>query len=441
MVNWPHNPAGMYSMVTESALKFYGYSGNDSVMRLAKAVALWHLDHGMTSDSDSWARVPYASGDAGSLIYNGSDMGNCCGQGDGDGYLEPDKIGELGNAWLQLYKYDGNVRFRDAAIQAANVLSNKVRVGTISQSPWPFRVNAHTGAIREDYCTDVIGPITLLDNLIASGFGDTALYRSARTTAWNWMMTYPMQNNVWTQYFEDVSFQPEYNKNLNQYNPMMTARYLLQHPEFDPNWETHVRGLITWVENTLGGTQFGATNIREQTPVFAYPMGSHTSRYASVNALLFEKTGDLVAKEKAYRSFNWATYMARANGVVIDGVDVNTQWFTDGYGDYVRHFMTGVGAVPEWSPASQTHLLRTSSVLKNITYGISSVDYTTYDGTATEVIHLNFNPVTVTANGVALPHRTDLSQPGWTLDVNTKTLRVYHVNAAQVSINGSQPIP
>ena len=65
---------------------------------------------------------------------------------DGDGYTEPDKMGELANAWLQLYKYGGNVRFRDAAIQVANVLSSKIRTGTVSQSPWPFRVNAHTGS-------------------------------------------------------------------------------------------------------------------------------------------------------------------------------------------------------------------------------------------------------------------------------------------------------
>ena len=142
-------------------------------------------------------------------------------------------------------------------------------------------------------------------------------------------MSFPMVNNAWSQYFEDVAVQSSYNSNLNQYNAMMVARYLLEHPEFDPNWETHARGLITWVENTFAQTNFGATTIREQQQFF-YPMGSHTSRYASVNALLYEKTGDLVAKEKAYRAFNWATYMCRTNGIVIDGPDVNNQWFSDG---------------------------------------------------------------------------------------------------------------
>ena len=186
---------------------------------------------------------------------------------------------------------------------------------------------------------------------------------------------------------------------------MMTARYLLEHPEFDANWQTHVSRLLTWTDSTFGQASFGATAIREQVPIFPYIMGSHTSRFASVNAMYYEKTGDLAAKEKAYRSFNWATYMARSNGIDIDGPDVNNQWFTDGYGDYIRHFITGMAAVPEWSPANQTHLLRSSSVVKNISYGTNNVTYTTFDGTATEVLHISFNPVSITADGVTLPHR------------------------------------
>ncbi|HLG38911.1 MAG TPA: hypothetical protein VI461_04545, partial [Chitinophagaceae bacterium] len=260
-----------------------------------------------------------------------------------------------------------------------------------------------------------------------------------------WMMTYPMQNNKWAQYFEDVSIQGNYDNNLNQYDAGMAARYLMEHPQYDASWETHVRGIITWIENIFGQQHSGATIIKEQTPVFPYAMGSHTSRYASINALLYEKTGDAAAKEKAYRSFNWATYMARSNGVVIDGLLYGSennanQWFTDGYGDYIRHFMTGLGAVPEWSPANQTHVLRSTTVIKNIAYGINSVNYTTYDGTSTEVLHVNFNPV-VTANGVLLPQRSDLTQPGWTLDINTKTLKIYHTNATQISVTAGAAIP
>ena len=429
----PHNPAGLYGMLIESALKYYGYSGNIAAVNLAQDVARAQLNSGMTPTGWNWSNVPYASGDPGSLIYQGAAGGNTSGVGDGTGVIEPDKVGEMGYAWLQLYRFDGNTQFRDAAIAAADALAAHVRTGTSSQSPWPFRVYAQTGVAREDYCTDVIGPISLFDGLIKLGLGNTASYQAARDTAWNWMMTYPMQNNVWANYFEDVPIQTDLS-NVNQYNAMMAARYLLEHPEYDADWENHVRGLITWVENTFAVPSYGANTIAEQI-VFWHPMGSHTSRYASVNALLYEKIGEPAEKEKAYRSLNWATYMARSNGVVIDGPEVNNQWFTDGYGDYIRHFMTSMGAVPEWAPSGQNHLVRSSSIVKSINYLSSVVTYTTSDGSSTEVFRLNFSPTNVTVDGQALDKRPDLDQAGWTFDPVLNILRVRHDIGTNVEIS------
>ncbi|TAH32475.1 hypothetical protein EYC59_05900 [Candidatus Saccharibacteria bacterium] len=201
----------------------------------------------------------------------------------------------------------------------------------------------------------------------------------------------------------------------------------------DAQWETHVRGLISWVESTFGVSQYGATIIKEQE-AFAHPMGSHTSRYASVNALLYERTGDTAAKEKAYRAYNWSTYMARSNGVVIDGPEVNNQWFTDGYGDYVRHFMVGMGAVPQWSPTAENHLLQTTSLVKSVTYSTGSITYQTFDASSTETLHLTAKPSSVQAGGTSLLERSDLSAPGWTYDATTGTVKVFHTNSASVAV-------
>ena len=208
-VGWPHNPAGLYSMLTESALKYYAYSGNIAPMNLVKDLANWQLRNGMSSPNDNWANVPYASGDAGSLTYRGASYSDSTGVGDGTGYLQPDKVGAMGYAWAQLYEFDGTTSFRDAAIAAADALAGHVRTGTATRSPWPFRVNAATGAIREQYTANVIDPIQLFDTLIELDVGNTAAYRAARQTAWNWLMTYPMQNNLWSNYFEDVAVLPD----------------------------------------------------------------------------------------------------------------------------------------------------------------------------------------------------------------------------------------
>ncbi|MBJ6725747.1 DUF4082 domain-containing protein [Geomesophilobacter sediminis] len=431
-INWPSNPAGMYAMLVESALKYYAYSGDLGPVQLAENVATALLDHGMTTAGWAWANVPYASGDSGSLTYRGASYGDTSGIGDGTGAIEPDKLGEMGAAWLQLYRFDGNTRFRDAAVAAADALAAHVRAGNATQSPWPFRVYAQSGTVREEYCADVIGPIALFDGLIGLGLGNTAAYATARQTAWTWLMTYPMQNNVWANYFEDMALRSD-TTNVNNYNALMTARYLLEHPEFDSSWETKVRGIISWVETTFGVPAYGATTISEQA-LFWHPMGSHTSRYASVNALLYEKTADPAAREKGYRALNWATYMARPSGVVIDGPEVNTQWFTDGYGDYVRHFLTAMGAVPEWAPAGVNHLLRSTSVVKSVTYAPLSITYTTADPASTEVLRTISMPVSVSADGVSLPQRSDLTAAGWTFDPALKVLRIRHDAGTTVAI-------
>lgn len=435
-VDWPHNPAGLYGMLIESALQYYGYSGDVATVRMAENVATAMINNGMTPASANWAKVPYASGDAGSLTYRGAAYGEADGVGDGMGVIEPDKVGEMGDAWLQLYRFGGNAEFRDAAIAAADALANHIRPGSPSQSPWPFRVYADTGVIREEYCANVIGPIKLFDELIRLRLGDTEAYRVARQNAWNWLMVYPMQNNVWSNYFEDVPIQPDTN-NFNQYSPMMTARYLLQHPELDVEWERHVRGLISWVEDNFASSVYGANTIREQR-VFWHPMGSHTSRYASVNALLYEKTGDAVAKEKAYRALNWATYMTRPNGVVIDGPEVNNQWFTDGYGDYIRHFMTSLGAVPAWAPDRQSHLVRSTSIVNNINYSLLEISYGTTDGASTEILRTHFTPARVLIDGLALSQRADLAQAGWTFDPVLNVMRIRHDVGTNVRITSVQ---
>ena len=48
---------------------------------------------GMTASTDSWARVPYASGDAGAATYSGASYGNTTCSGGGVGVIEPDAVG------------------------------------------------------------------------------------------------------------------------------------------------------------------------------------------------------------------------------------------------------------------------------------------------------------------------------------------------------------
>jgi len=223
---------------------------------------------------------------------------------------------------------------------------------------------------------------------------------------------------------------------------METARYLMLHPQDDAEGERDVPELISWVEKTFvvdvpsePAVQWGANAVSEQLGDMN-KMGSHTSRYASINGLWYEKTGDQAAKEKAFRSFNWATYLCREDGRVLVGPVDQTIWFSDGYGDYIRHFMAGLGAAPEWAPPDENHLLRSSSVVPEISYGSQNIAFRTFDKDSTEVLRLDFTPVRILARGKSLARRSDLGAPGWTFEPATRVLRIRHAASNQIEIMG-----
>ncbi len=461
--DWPHNPAGLYAMFVDSALAYYAYSGDGAVLERVREMLDYQLAHGTTPAAWDWASVPYASSDPGSLEYFGADDARYCrqkqnpehcGRGDGHYALEPDKIAELGLGYLKFFELTGEPKYRDAALACAGALASHVRPGDLTHSPWPFRVFAHTNLAREEYTGQVIGAIKLFDELARTSLPAPNAYVRARKLAWDWLMKFPVKNNVWSAYFEDIPVDTNL-ENWNQYTAMETARYLLQHPENDPEWPRHSSGLIAWVEKTFAvdvpasehyrwvqqepvqyGQQWGANTISEQTVDDMDKMGSHTSRYASVCALYYEKTGEEAFKEKAFRSFNWATYMAHEDGLITEAMAEDNFWYSDGYADYIRHFLAGMGSVPEWAPPRENHLLRSSSVVQKIAYSASEVRYTTFDADATEVLRLAFSPARVTVGDAALAPRPDLSKPGWTFDATKGVLRVRRQRSRDVVISG-----
>src|SRR2546427_2871851 len=271
--DWPHNPAGLYAMFVDSALAYYPSSGDGAVLERVREMLDYQLAHGTTPAAWDWASVPYASSDPGSLEYFGADdprycrqMKNPehCGRGDGHYALEPDKIAELGLGYLKFFELTGEPKYRDAALACAKALAGHVRPGDLTHSPWPFRVFAHTNLLREEYSAQVIAAIKLFDELGRLGLDGAGDYSRTRKIAWNWLMKYPMRNNIWSAYFEDIPFDTDL-LNWNQYSPLETGRYLLQHPEADPAWRRHSEGLIAWVERTFAADGWATEQYRRLT--------------------------------------------------------------------------------------------------------------------------------------------------------------------------------
>ena len=47
-IAWPHNPASLYAMLTDSALHWYAFSGDAAAMGIAGKALAFQLAHGST---------------------------------------------------------------------------------------------------------------------------------------------------------------------------------------------------------------------------------------------------------------------------------------------------------------------------------------------------------------------------------------------------------
>ena len=121
-------------------------------------------------------------------------------------------------------------------------------------------------------------------------------------------------------------------------------------------------------------------------------------------------TGERLNYDNAIRQLNWATYMVDHDGK--NYYPTNDVWLTDGYGDYVRHFLYAMAAAPETAPQDQEHILSTTSViqeacyaplpekyygddLENIDRNTVAVFYKTFDKSGIEKVRLSKKPSAV----------------------------------------------
>jgi len=442
--NWVNSTGYLRAMMQGFIERLYPYTGDPHTLEFLQNFVDYELENGTTPENYVWAQVPYPSANPGSRRYTGW-------SNHGQDFVEPHVVGEDGYAYLRLYEMTGNSKYLRAAIRCAAALVKNFKPGDEKSSPWPFRCLARNGALSpgkgmSPYSANVVEPIMLFDELIRTGLGDVPSYKLVREGAWAWLMKYPMSNNVWVGYFEDVGPNME---NMNNVIPLELARYILLHPEKDPDWREHARKLIDWVKTTPRWPKYivhGATVTTEQGSGKEFCCNlpnqccdSHTARLAAVEAFYSAKTGEAAYKEAAYRSYNWVTYFQGLPGGA-HAPFTGQWWFTDQFADGPRRLMDAFWAVPEWAPSAESHLLGGLSPVTKVVYRRGSVTYSTFDAESTEVLRLAFIPETVTSGGRPLLRRQDLYGAGYTFDDSTRVLRVHHVDSRDVDIQGASDV-
>lgn len=378
-----NDPRGLggdqFAMALSSWRILYQYTGNERVKENMKFIADYYLTHSLSPANAKWPNIPYPYN---SFVYSGIYDGDMV---IGKDFTQPDKAGSFGIELVNLYKLMQAERFPNqtakeylnAAIAIANTLAMHTITGDSLRSPLPFKVNAISGKIgtlkhnndREkdaqlsDYTTNWSGTMDLLLELQKLKAGHTSAYKKAFDHLLLWMKKYPLRNNRWGPFFEDI---PGWSDT--QINAITFAQFIMRHREYFPDWKDNVQAIFDWVYKKLGNEkwkQYGLTVVNEQT-AYQVPGNSHTSRQASAELQLMRLSGDRSRFDHAVRQLNWATYMVDVDGKNRYMQDEN--WLTDGYGDYVRHYLRAMAAMPELAPANEDHLLSSTSVVQHVFY-------------------------------------------------------------------------
>lgn len=371
----------------ETLARYFAYTGDEGaippVRRILDRVLFYH-----SPATWAWPNVPCTQDDSPDGEYT-------------DERSEPDKMSLVGVAYLKFYKFAGEEKYLQAARDIATTLAAHIEPGDENKSPLPFRVNRKTGEVVDAYTAAMICPVMFFDELLRLGETGDGKYQPARDLLWKWILDYPVKNNKWTGYYEDMVVN---HANLNQQVPMETARFMLRHPEMDADYKRHVPELLALVKDRFGKTKrFGATSIKEQDICFL-EMSSHTARYASIAAKWSSLANDATWREEARAAYALSTYSFYSrhskdqSAVNYVGMGYTCPWFTDSYFDYLCHIQDGMVEMPEMAPADADHILGTDSIIKQVKYEPGRVTYTTFEPSGNEELRLSFKPATITAD-------------------------------------------
>src|SRR5258708_8102943 len=289
----------------ESARLYYQYTGDKRALDLVTQMINYTIDHGTSLSSFAWPDFPYTTNNAGDTVFRGFTDSKKLVLHE----VQVDHAGDMGFAYYKLFLYTGNEKFKLAAIQVADALATHARVGSASQSVWPYRVVMSDGRITAQYGANWMGSYLLLDHLVKVKLGNVVAYQSALLKVRNFILDFPMKSGHWTDGHTDTDVNSDtYKSNMSASN---AAIFLFDYPEFDPAYKTDIPQLIHWTEENFvlhsnpgePSVQWGANIVGEQDS-FLPKMDYQTARYGAECARWYALSGDSSYKEKAFRALN-----------------------------------------------------------------------------------------------------------------------------------------
>ncbi len=406
-------PSFHHAYLIEAFLNYYNYTGDAEGLRRARQLADWTIAHSTPADW-KWPNLPWST----------FTEGKPGGFEDID-TLQPDKTGYMGLAYARLYEVTADKKYFEAAKGIADTL-------TLRQGPdgsWPFRVNPRNGEVYQQYTAGLFMPIAFLEKMYA--LTQNLDYKNAQIAAWMWMLRNPIRRNDWSGFYEDISKGTE---SQVYYAPAQTIRLLLRYRTL-VNQSSYLKHAQDLFDYTMDGLAFDDRDmglmLREQTAYLAATPSS-TLSWSMMAAEMFHVIG-----EEKYRFVVLeALRSVTRYGLKPDGRTHNTLLGGRIYGDggswysltspVVRYIYQDMGCLPELAPDDQSHLLRSATEIRQITYTSRRISYQSLPGSI-ELLKLAKPPLRVSISGRSAVATENLDAPaGWKYNPKSRVLLIRH---------------
>ncbi|HWD38401.1 MAG TPA: hypothetical protein VG944_06105, partial [Fimbriimonas sp.] len=397
---------------------YYQYSGDPIAFLYIPLMVDYILDYGQTDAKDAWPLFPI------STPTKGKAYGKC----DPTGRNQLDLCAITGTEVLRAYKLTGNPRYLAAVKHWGDVFAEKCDLKT-KLSPWNRYADPSVVGWSDVLTGTTAFIVDFLDDLINVGYkGKGGLIVKARDKGRDFLndQMFPAWavNDTWGRSYWDWD------------NPVMCgnlsvcADHIMKYPKAYPAWKTDLRNMLSLIFNRNGadpnsrGDMYSGAWAFPESCVCCQTSLSYCQYTAAPTIIRYGVlANDPWAKEIGRRMILMATYDSDELGVVKDGLlgqSVATgEWSNLAHPWPLCQVMEAMAWMPkELGPNRENHIMRSSSVVREVQYDAGKVSYTTFDtkGPATEVLRLSFVPSAVSADGTKLVEVDRLTGNGYTVE-------------------------
>ncbi|MBM3476245.1 MAG: hypothetical protein FJX75_23480, partial [Armatimonadetes bacterium] len=393
--DWANGDLGQRAAYVLSGLvDYYRYTGDPAAISHICLTADTLLDHMLTPPDHPWPGI----------LVSVPVKGKPYGKADPHGFIQLDIVAEVGIGLVRAYKLTGNRRYLDTAKHWADLFAGKRRLEP-GVPPWSRYANPEDANWEDLQTGGVVFILEFLDDLIDTGYRGKAESlveaRNAGRAYLRELLDRWTVDDTWGRNYWDW---PDYvqAENVTEF----VVRYMMDHPEAFPNWRTDCRNVLslflnrTSVAPESGGDVFaGAWAYPESSGCCGRSLWYGPMELAMVYAQYAALTGDEWAREMARRQMILATYDCHETGVVEDNIDggaiVAGAWFKIAHPMALKHCLGAIAWMPDVFGASrENHIVRSTSVVKRVSYGDGRIEFETFDAKppCVTVLRLAFEP-------------------------------------------------